>query len=53
VIESRCLHDWDPPDAFEIEGSDEDEIRSQAESYLPSRKSFLAGSAPRISSPKS
>ena len=53
VIESRCVHDCDPPDAFEVEGSDENDIGSPAESRLaPSKKSFLTGSVLNISSPK-
>lgn len=50
VIDSRCLHDGDPLDAFEIDDSDENETGSQAEAHSPSRKS-LAGSV-LISSPK-
>jgi hypothetical protein len=31
VTESRCSHEYDPPDAFEVESSDEKDIGSSAE----------------------
>ena len=53
VIESRCFHDCDPPDAFEVESSDEMDISSSAKSQLaPSRENLPTDCVPKISSPK-